>query len=469
MDLTRKILNFADTFDMLPESANVLACVSGGADSMCLLAALLDISGRRRISVSAAHFNHKLRGAESDMDERFVRDRCAELGVPFLSESGDVSGYAGERGMGIEEAAREMRYCFFRAAALRAGATRIATAHTADDNSETMLLNLARGSGAAGLAGIPPVRGAVVRPMLRVSRDEVEEFLRERGIQFVHDSTNDSDVYSRNKLRHNVIPALKEINPGFAAAAATAAELIRADEEYLSSLADEFIAAQSDNTGARCALRLVPRPAALVSQVSIGELNKLPFAISSRVIRKLHGSNLDAKHVRAALMFCDLNGPPARLPLPGAAVFREYGNLVFDRRQLPCGLPDIHLADEDDAAIPGTCFRVSCRAVVCEKPVFDRVNKSFTSFLFKTGDLCGRMTVRSRREGDFIRIHGRGGSKTLKKLFNELRVPARERSLIPVLADDGGVLAICGVGRGDRAAPDPGDQAYYIEFKGGPE
>ena len=447
---------------MLPETGVVLACVSGGADSMCMLDALLHISRERGFSVSAAHFNHRLRGEESDRDENFVREQCAAVSVPFFHSGGNVRELAAKEGLNLEAAARDLRYRFFYATASSIGAARIATAHTADDNAETMLMNLARGAGAAGLSGIPPVRGIVIRPMLCVTRDEVMRYVNMRGISYVQDSTNGLDVFTRNRIRHSVIPVLKEVNPRLTDAASAAAALSRADDEYLSQLADGFIAEHC------------PRPALLAREVNVGELLKLPYAISGRVIRKLHGSSLSHRHVTTILESCRKDGPPVRLSLPGSTVYVEYGRVVFCQKPAAEGFQPVCLSCGDSAEIPELNLRITCKPV--EYSVFseettasfryedDRIYKTFTSFLFKSVDICGKMTVRSRREGDAIRLSGRGVTKTLKKLFIELRIPARERTLIPVVADEAGVLAIYGLGAGDRAAPQPGEQAVRIDF-----
>jgi len=295
-ELLKNILKFSDEHEMLPYSGHVLVCVSGGADSMCLLEALLHISYERGFSISVAHFNHQLRGDESDRDENFVRDYCDACGVALYTGDGDVQAYAKNHNLGIEAAARDLRYEFFYEAAEIADARHIATAHTADDNAETILLNLVRGSGTAGLSGIPPKRGIVIRPMLRVSRDEVMAFLGERGIPFVDDSTNCLDIYTRNKIRNTVMPVLREINPRFNEAATSASELLRADEDMLSDIADLFI---SD----MCA--------GLTAEVE--NVLDLPFAVSSRVIRKLYGGNLSYNHVKAVLDLCRNESPSASL------------------------------------------------------------------------------------------------------------------------------------------------------------
>ena len=479
VNMLNEISFFADKYNMFPESGAVLACVSGGADSMCLLEALLEISRERGFTVSTAHYNHMLRGDESMRDESFVKEHCASRNVPFYSAAGDIKAYAAARRIGIEEAAREARYGFFIETAEEIGAARIATAHTADDNTETIIINLARGAGSAGLSGIPPVRGInkcadgrdglvlrdryapgcdrsaeqdiiIIRPMLCISRADIMRFMSERRAAFIEDSSNSLDIYTRNKVRHIIIPVIRDINPKYQRAFGSAAELLRADEAYLSKIADEFIAERCGRDSA-----------------DAGELLELPFAVSGRVIRKMSGRSLSLDHVKAVLELCKRNGPPARISLPGMNVYREYDRIVFDKG--PGGRADgfepIYPVDGDCVMIPGVKLKLSCKVVIYDDIINESIHESFTSFLFKYSELCGKMTVRPRRAGDAIKLSGQRGTKTLKKLFIERRIPERKRGLIPVVADDIGVLAVLGVGMGDRAVPEPGDLAFQIKFE----
>ena len=440
-----KILKFADESDMLPDAGLVLACVSGGADSMCLLEILLEISQSRGFSVAAAHYNHRLRGDESDSDEAFVRAICEARSVPFFCSGGDVRAYALKNGLSLEEAARDMRYGFFYEAAARAGAARIATAHTADDNAETVIINLTRGAGAQGLSGIPPKRDKLIRPMLRISRDEVMGFILERGVAFCEDSTNSLDIFTRNKIRLAVMPVLKEINPRLNEAASALTELLRADEEYLSEVAGRYIEEHCADGAA-----------------DAKELLDLPPAVSGRVIRKLcGGGKLSRGHVKAVLELCRRGGPSACVSLPGITVCREYENIVFGVPNKALGFNPVYPLEGQTLMIENAGLKITCKTVMCD----GTINKSFSSFLFKKLDICGKISVRPRLEGDVIRFFGQNGAKTLKKLFIERKIPARKRTLIPVIADESGVLAVYGLGIGSRAVPSPGDIAIQIEFE----
>ena len=197
-ETVKRIIDFIEKHTMLSNGGKILCAVSGGADSMCLLSLLKDLEGTLNIRVSAAHFEHGIRGEESLRDLHFVRDYCRQSGIPFISEQGNVPDYAAQRGLGTEEAARILRYEFLERARILMECDVIATAHNMDDNAETVIFNLLRGSGTAGLSGIPPVRDRIIRPLLCMPRSEIEKYLLDNGIPHVEDSTNLREDYSIN-------------------------------------------------------------------------------------------------------------------------------------------------------------------------------------------------------------------------------------------------------------------------------
>ena len=215
---------------MVQPGDHVVCAVSGGADSVALLFGLYLLKEKLNITLSVAHFNHHLRGEESDGDERFVREFCAGYGIAL--EVGGAQVQPGKKG--LEAAAREARYAF-----LRTLPGKIATAHTADDNAETILMHLLRGTGLKGLGGIRPISGSVIRPMLYITRQEVEEFLEEYHLLHREDSSNTGDDFLRNRIRHRVMPLLTAENPGAALAISAMAQRVRQDEAYLQSLLQE--------------------------------------------------------------------------------------------------------------------------------------------------------------------------------------------------------------------------------------
>ncbi len=437
-----KIEAFCAEHDMLPRGGTLLCAVSGGTDSMCLLSVAAELGREQGFGVAAAHYNHRLRADESDGDELFVRDWCAGHGIPFTSGGGDVAAEAARRGAGIEETARDMRYAFLREAAEKTGALRIATAHNADDNLETLLLNLTRGTGLKGLGGIPPVRDGIIRPLLTVSRAEIESFLKAESIPHREDSTNAMDEYSRNVLRHSVIPVLRKINPSVTDNAAVAIGLLRRDEDFLDSLAADFIE-KNERENALPASALV----------------RLPESVSSRVVRQMWPSSLSAEHVKAVLALAASPDPSARLDIPGGRVCRQYDLLLFGGGEAGSFRP-VTIGENDCAVLQEAGLSVSCTREICP----DTVNKSFTTFLFPCDKICGKLTVRPRMTGDEIALAGGGRTKSLKKLFIERKIPAGRRQAVPVVADDEGPLAVYGIGRGSRALPEPGRQVYKITF-----
>ena len=224
-------------YDMLPRGSKVLCAVSGGADSICLLHLLHSLSAEGGFQVAAAHYHHGMRGEAADADAAFVEHFCKERNIPCVVERGDVYGEAARRGLGVEETGRELRYEFLRRTAEQLGCDRIATAHNADDNLETLLLHLTRGAGLHGLAGIPPRRGDLVRPLLTTPRADIEAYLEEHHLAHVEDCTNTDERYARNRLRRQVIPVLRELNPRLTEHSVETMGYLRADNDYLNAQA----------------------------------------------------------------------------------------------------------------------------------------------------------------------------------------------------------------------------------------
>ena len=234
--MKNKVIEAVTRYDMLHAGDTAVVGLSGGADSCALLLVLLELKDALGITVRACHINHNLRGEESDGDEMFVRTLCAERGVKLDVFSVDVRGSA-DRHESIEEAARRLRYEKFDEVC--AGGAKLATAHTANDNAETVLMNMIRGTGTKGLAGIPPVRDSFIRPVIFCTRADTEEYCRKNGIDFVTDSTNLSDDCTRNRIRHRIVPALEEFNPSFIAAVTRMTEAVGDDSAFLDGYAGE--------------------------------------------------------------------------------------------------------------------------------------------------------------------------------------------------------------------------------------
>lgn len=443
-----RCLAFAEEYDMLPAPGGKMLCaVSGGADSVCLLLLMRRAGRERGFSVVCAHYDHRLRGEESARDAAFVRALCERLDVPFVLGSADVRAAAENMGCGIEEAARTLRYDFLGGAARREGAEKIATAHNADDNAETMLLNLARGAGSAGLAGIPPVRHGVVRPLLCLERREIEAWLHENGETWVTDSSNLTDDYARNRLRHAALPVLREVNPAFARHAMEAAARLREDDRCLTALAECFL---QENARSEAGSIVLP----------VQALAELPEGVYFRVLQKICGKALEACHARAVRGLLAPERSGASADLPGMCVRRSFDRLYFGAADELPPLETRTLDENGEVGIPECGITVRrTDGVPCE------IHDSFNIFYFQMTGPCGKITIRSKKPGDSLRIPGRGCTKSLKKLFAEAQIPAWERERIPVLADEAGVLAVLGFGAEESRLALPGERAVRIEIE----
>ena len=428
-------MNIDPAWLALPPDAKVLCAVSGGADSIALLHMCARLWRQGDLAgLSAAHYHHGLRGAAADADERFVRETCLVWGVPCFVGHGDAASAAKLRGMGLEEAARFLRYAFLEATAIQANASIILTAHNADDNLETILLNLTRGTGLDGLCGIAPVTLnsplSLLRPLLFLTRTDILAYLSENGLAHREDESNKDAAFTRNRLRHEVLPVLREINPKAAAAAGQTSALLRADAEALRHMAvAEAEAHGTLSEGGR-------------SWFPVSRLMELPLPVASRVIRLLcrragwHGPS--HTHVQAILALCGSESPHAAAPLPdGWTARREYGGL--------------RIAPADDG--PRT-FMVSIRDMGAYDPGI--VYKSFNPFYVADDTIVGAIRVRARQEGDRIALIGAPGTRALNRLMMDRKIPLAERNRVAVIADDAGVIAAEGLGIDRSRAPHEG-------------
>ena len=400
--MLNKLRSFARQYDMIRPGDTVIAAVSGGADSVALLFALYLIKDSLGVKLEAAHFNHGLRGEESDRDAEFVRILCDRYDIPLHLGKAQVR--AGRKG--LEAAARDARYAFF---ATLSG--KIATAHTADDNAETVLMHLVRGTGLKGLGGISPVRGNLIRPMLDITRAEVLDFLEAYHLSYVEDSSNGTDAFLRNRLRHHVMPLLKEENPRLAENLSAMALSLREDDAALEAMT--------------------------VREMDVAVLKQLHPAVRSRSIvgfLKNHGvREPEARHIGMVedLIFSDRPSAAADLP-GGVMVAREYGKLVMAEPTLP--LETVALPQNGVLELPQLGLRIFCEPA---QEILDQPEE-FTVLP------RGEMILRSRKSGDSLTRSG--GTKSLKKRMIDRKIPARQREQIPVVADENGILGVYGFG-----------------------
>lgn len=436
-------------------SEAVLAALSGGADSSLLLRQLCLYSKEYGAKIYAAHLNHMIRGADADRDENFCREMCKKLNVGFFSRRVDVPSISRQTGESLETAARQQRYMFF-GEIMRGNRIKIlATAHNADDNLETMIFNLTRGTGISGIGGIPESRpmpeidgGVIIRPIIQCSKAAVLEACLKEGIEYVTDSTNTDTDYSRNRIRHNVIPELEKICPSVRVCAARLAYSAKEDNDRLETEAKEYIAANRGN----------------ITACGISELHP---SVAKRVIldlcRKASDMQPEACHLNAILTLCRKNIPGSSLSLPGKIriSLSESGNIVLSpdtrERKKASSFPLKSNTERAEIPIPDNGKEV-CVELLGNRITVSRISKNDKSFgifkghlsdmntelniynkstylLLKSDKIMGTLYARTAHTKDSIlrgNIH-----KSVKDIMRESGVPRERRASLPVFCIDG--------------------------------
>ena len=434
--------------------ADVLLALSGGADSVCLLSCLLEDAKRRGYRVLAAHVHHGIRGAEADADEAFCRALCQGLDVPFFCHRADVPALARKRGQNLEECARDTRYEFFRELMEKENLAILATAHHADDQLETLLLHLARGTSGDGLCGIRPVRpfgnGFLTRPLLEISRAEILDYCKEMALPFVTDSTNADTSYARNRLRADVSPVLHDLNPRLSEAVTRLCADLSRDADFFKNQTEEFLSRYGTQDGIELEALKAAHPA-LASRV-----------ICQEFLEASGGIALSHHQVEAILALLMSSDPYASYDLPAhLCASKREGRLVFGKRQknedAPCYEQILH---EGFNVLSHTGFEIFMSPSLCPKNIY---KNSIRMCLF-ADTIKGKIYVRPRRAGDVILCGGM--HKDVRKLMSAKRVPLALRKSLPLLCDEDGILAIPSVAIRDGARAKDGTQnTVVIEIK----
>lgn len=423
-------------YRMLAHGDAIVVGVSGGADSMALLHLLYTLRKEYSLRLTACHVNHGIRGEEAMRDERLVVDYCAKLDIPCEVVRADVPKLAKQQGISVEECGRNVRYKAFQKLAEPMDA-KIATAHTLSDSLETMLFHLARGTGLKGLCGIPPVRGNIIRPLIEATRAEVEDYCAHNDIPYIIDSTNALPDYTRNRIRMEVIPALLSVHPAGADAVRHTLNAIREDEEYLS------------NQAALSLQRLT-----LFDGYDAKGLSELPQPLRTRAISNiLTQQGISVRSVFIEELSRLLCEDKATLTLTEGVQARIANGVLRIDRQTAVQPPDylVSLREGVSRLYDDTSVNVKIIDNLdedCLKKIHPKLLKNIIDY----DNIIGTACFRPRREGDSIRLAGRGCTKTLKKLMNEQGIVPTQRAFVPVLADEQGVIWVYGSGCAERVA-----------------
>ena len=415
----------------------VIAAVSGGSDSVALLFLLGELAARGELVLAGlAHLHHHIRAADADADAAFCRALAARLEIPAFAGDADVPAAAKRDGVSIEVAGREARQRFYGEALTAAGAARVAVAHTRDDQAETVLLRLTRGAGTAGLAGMAPRRGPVVRPVLDATRVELHDYLRDRGETWREDATNLDRSIPRNRVRHDVMPHLRTINAQADNALARAADMLRVDAEFLETLANaKYLQVVESNTE---------------EQVIVGavELTKLPAALATRVARyALETANPHRAYgLEEAQQLCAFAAGGAAGDLPGVGMERLGAKVVLSNRVHVHGVHTVPRSVESfelKLQVPGTVEApYGTWAVTAEGPMPTpaSVDRGADKVVVDARELGAHLIVRPRRPGDRLQPLGAPGRRKVQDVLVDRKVPKDDRERVPIVTNESGQI-----------------------------
>lgn len=408
----------------------VAVALSGGKDSMCLLHLLLKSKDELGISVKAINVEHGIRGEKSLSDSDFVAKECAILGVPLYFQRVDSLGFSSENGLSVEEAARILRYKVFQSAADEGFCNKIATAHHASDRVETTLFNIFRGASSLGAAGIPESsrNGLIVRPLLSLTRGEIDEYVKENSIPFVTDETNSDNAYSRNYIRNKIIPDIKEKFPSFETAVLRFADSLKDDNDYLLGEARKAIEQRNGEYSFSCDL---PKPvfsrAAITCMKSLGILK-----------------DYEKVHVDAVLSLKnEENGKSVNLP-KGVVAVKDYGRITLYKKKSK---------EEFCESFKLGTYEFAGRTYRFEKTTYSGQKRSDNRLIADFSKIPDGAVIRNRRLGDTFEKFG-GCTKKLKDYLIEKKIPQRERDDLLLLCKGEKVVIICGIEISDAVKVD---------------
>ncbi len=420
LDIIKKTLR---EYNLLNNGDSVLVGLSGGADSMCLTHALWSLKDEFDIKLYTAHINHGIRGEEAKRDELFAENFSKKLGIECFVLNADIPQIAKDTNVSEETAGRNVRYNFFNKLCEKYDINKVATAHNRNDNAETLLMNFMRGSTTNGLCGIPYVRGNIIRPILNVSRDEIEKYCSDNGLEYMTDSTNMTENYTRNKIRHTLLPYIqKEFNTSFIKTVTENACLIKDDSDYLDGIAEDFYKHHIRN----CA-------------VNIEDLNKTDIAIKRRVLRLMlrdiyNGLNdISSTYVADILSLADKSsGRQINLPY-GIVAKNEYGKIILEHEKKETQPFEVSINIGETVFISELDKKISVSET-------DMRNKDGAIYL--SCDKTDKIIVRNRRNGDKFQPMGMNGTKRLKEYFIDKKIPKDKRNSVPIIEINGEIAAV---------------------------
>lgn len=457
-----KVNNFILDNHMINEGDRIVLGLSGGADSVCLLLLLLDIAPRYGLSnrdIYAVHVNHMIRGIEADCDEEFVRELCQSKQVGFVAFRKDILTYAKELGISVEEAGRKYRYECFEKAVSEYGCTKVAVAHNKNDMAETVIFNVLRGTGLKGMAGIQPVRGNVIRPILDITRDEILEYLKEKKQDYRNDSTNEGVDYDRNKIRHIVLPAMQDINKGAIDHICQIASEAGNSYSYIHNIAmEDYEGVSSEDDFGKTV------------NLEVDQLFKYSPVLQEHLIHEAIGDvagqkrDISRKHIMAVvgLLYQD-TGKQVELPY-NIKARRSYNNLIISNKS--------NIGEDYIIKIePDVVYEIPDRAGI-EFKILDynqdiRISKKIYTKMLDYDKIDDTLYLRTPEEGDYIVIDAKGSRKKLSRVFIDNKIDRAMRGSWPVVACGNNIVWVIGLRFSEAFKVDENTKRIlYMDYKG---
>ncbi len=439
MELVKKVIRTVEKYGMLYGGERVLIALSGGPDSVCLLDVLNALKERWRLSLSALYIEHGLRPEETPGEIEFCKNITERYGVEFNVVSINVRDYAEKEGITLQEAGRILRYLCLEQEALRTDADRIATGHHADDQAETIIMRLIRGAGRRGLSGIPPVRGKVIRPLIELSRDEIEEYISSKGLDYVVDSSNLKDEYFRNRIRREVIPILKRFNPNLLNTLSRTAHILREEDDFINAFVHKAL------------MRLISRKTSDTVELFLSPLEALDRVILRRallrVIDETRGlRSIKMENIEYIIDLIKKGSSGDRIYLPGGIrAIRGYSTLVITSKKP-------QRIEECELKVPGETL-IKEAGVVLIATIEENVGSYGDGkevACFDIDSLRFPLKIRARKEGDFFYPFGLGKRKKLQDFFVDEKVPRDIRDSVPLLISGEDIIWVVGYRTDER-------------------
>ena len=444
MNFIDKVITASRKYDMISEGETILAGLSGGPDSICLLYALHKMKDALKLNITALYIDHGLRPAETGSEIEFCKDICRKLNLPFMQKSIDVKSWAKEQKLNLQDAARQLRYRIFNETSYEINARKIALGHTADDQAETLIMRLLRGSGPAGLSGIPPVRGNIIRPLIDIRRGEIEKFLDAEKIAYIIDSSNLKKDYLRNRIRLSFIPMLKEINPDVIETLSKTAAIFRDEERYFETIVTKTL------------MKLITRKTDLRIELFLSPFEIMDKVIMRRVLRRAINETKSLRgisftHIEDIIDLIKRGDAGDRLYLPGGIrAIKKYSTFILTS-EAPVQLVPSTLT------VPGETILKEAGVLIKASLIEDQVSEAiiqkpglWTTFgIFDVDKLDFPLLVRHRTDGDFFYPFGFGRKKKIQDFFVDQKVPRDERDRVPLIISANDIIWVAGY-RGDN-------------------